>query len=173
MSIALTKKELANIAGYSYQRIHMIDQTLPANEKLFVRSEANEKKFDLALFVQRWAAYNRKDSQEESVELSEVKAKHEKVKMEKTKLEVARMRGEYVSIAELAPLWSNMAATVAERFNHLATKLAPGLVMIKDADIIEAAIEREVRDALGPLATMPVPDAGGTPDDEDEKNDDD
>lgn len=159
MNLALTKKELASLAGYSYRRLHDIDAALPSNQKLFVKSEADEKKFDLALFVQRWVAYNAQITEEESEELSSIKAKHEAVKMEKTKIEVSKLKGEYVSITELAPIWSQISATVAERFNSLPSKLAPSLVMIGDPDIIEEAIEREVRDAQSLLSSMPLPDA--------------
>jgi len=168
MGIALTKKELASIAGYTYQRLHTIDMALPEKEKLFVKSEANDKKFDLAIFVQRWVAYNKQAAEEESEELSTIKARHEAVKMQKTQIEVDRLRGEYVSIAELAPVWSQIAATVADRFNNMAMKLAPSLVMIADAEIIEAAIEREVRDALNLLSSMPMPEAEKTAGDSEE-----
>lgn len=168
MGIALSKKELASIAGYTYRRLHDIDTELPRDKKLFVRSETDDKKFDLAIFVQRWVAYNTQITEEESEELSTIKAKHEAVKMEKTRIEVARLKGEYVSINELAPLWTQIAATVNDRFNNLATKLAPSLVMIGDADIIEAIIEREVRDAQSLLSSMPLPDASdGAADKED------
>lgn len=169
-SIAMTKKELASLAGYSYRRLHDIDAALPGNQKLFVKSEADEKKFDLALFIQRWVAYNAEVAEEESEELSSIKAKHEAVKMEKTKIEVAKLKGEYVSISALAPIWSHIAKTVSERFNNLANKIAPSLVMIGDADIIAELIEREVKDAQAPLSTMPLPDASGNiPDDETEE----
>lgn len=160
MNLALTKKELASLAGYTYRRLHDIDAALPQNQKLFVKSEADEKKFDLALFIQRWVAYNTQITEEENEELSAIKARHEAVKMEKTKIEVAKMKGEYVSVNELAPLWSEIAATVNDRLNGLADKLAPSLVMIGDPDIIGAAIEREVRDALSLLSAMPLPEAG-------------
>jgi len=163
MALALTKKELATIAGYSYRRLHDIDAALPTNQKLFVRSEEDDKKFDLALFVQRWVAYNTQVSEEESEELSAIKAKHEAVKMEKTKIEVSRLKGEYVSINDLAPLWSQIAATVNDRFTNLATKVAPQLVMIGDADIIEQIIEREVKDAQSLLSSMPMPDTAEEP----------
>lgn len=157
MEKALTKKELASIAGYTYQRLHTIDMALPANEKLFVKSEEDPKKYDLATFVQRWVNYNKAASEQESEELSAVKARHELVKMEKTQIEVDRLKNELVSVSELAPLWSQIAAQVSDRFNNLAAKLAPSLVMIADADIIEAAIEREVRDAQSLLSGMPLP----------------
>ncbi len=160
--IALTKEELARVAGYSYRRLFDIDAGLPKEKKLFVRSEDDDKKYDLSLFVQRWVAYNSQISEEESEELSAIKAKHEAVKMEKTKIEVSRLKGEYVSISELAPLWTQIAATVNERFNALATKVAPSLVMIGDPDIIEEIIEREVRDAQSLLSSMPRPEAEDT-----------
>ena len=170
MALALTKKELATIAGYSYRRLHDIDAALPKDQKLFVRSEEDDKKFDLALFVQRWVAYNTQVSEEESEELSAIKAKHEAVKMEKTKIEVSKLKGEYVSINALAPLWSQIAATVNDRFNNLATKIAPSLVMIGDAEIIEEMIEREVKDAQSLMATMPLPDTGYDTEDTEEKD---
>lgn len=169
-SIAMTKKELASIAGYTYQRLHTIDTALPRDKKLFVISEANAKKFDLAIFVQRWVAYNTQMAEEENEELSAIKARHEAVKMEKTKIEVSRLKGEYVSINELAPLWSHIAATVAERFNNLATKLAPSLVMIGDPEIIEEKIEREVRDAQSLLAAMPLPGMAEETDDAEDRD---
>lgn len=154
---AYTKKELATIAGYSYRRLHDIDNELPRDKKLFVRSEEDEKKFDLPLFVQRWIAYNRKAVEEESEELSAVKAKHELVKKEKTEIEVAKLKGQYVEIQEIHRLWSNIAATVANRFVNLPRKLAPSLVMIDDPDRIEAIIARDVRDALDMIAQTPLP----------------
>lgn len=158
MNIALTKKELASLAGYSYQRLHTLDLALEKDRKLFVTSETDPKKYDLATFVQRWAAYNAQAAEQESEELNTIKARHEAVKMEKTKIEVAKLKGEYVSINELAPIWTQIAATVADRFNGMPAKLAPSLVMIGDPDIIEAAIEREVRDAMNLLSGMPTPE---------------
>lgn len=164
--IALTKKDLAAVAGYSARRLYDIDAALPKEKKLFVRSETDDKKYDLAIFVQRWVEYNTQISEEESEELSAIKAKHEAVKMEKTKIEVSRMKGEYVAISELAPLWTQIAATVNERFNALATKVAPSLVMIGDPDIIEEIIEREVRDAQSLLSSMPRPETDEGKEDE-------
>lgn len=158
MGLALTKKELAALAGYSYRRLHDIDMELPKESKLFVRCDDNEKKYDAAIFVQRWVAYNTRVSEEESEELSTIKAKHEAVKMEKTKIEVARMKGEFVSITELAPIWSGIASQVNERFNALPAKLAPSLVMIGDPEIIEEMIEREIKDAQRLMTSMPLPE---------------
>ncbi|MBQ9252258.1 MAG: hypothetical protein IJ188_06460 [Clostridia bacterium] len=160
MDQALTKKELASLSGYSYRRLHEIDMALPEREKLFVKSEQDEKKYSLALFIQRWAAYNAQAAEAESEELSAIKAKHEAVKMEKTRIEVSRMKNELVPISELAPIWSNIAATVADRFNALPSKVAASLVMIGDAEIIEEKIEREIRDAMSLMSEMPLPETG-------------
>ena len=56
MGYPMTKKELATVAGYSYRQLYNIDRDLPEGRKLFVKSE--EGKYDLAIFVQKWVAYN-------------------------------------------------------------------------------------------------------------------
>ena len=167
---ALTKKELASIAGYSYRRLHDIDMDLPTNKKLFVPSADDPKKCDLALFVQRWVTYNKDTAEEENEELSVVKAQHELVKKKKTEIEVARMMGEYVEITEVQQMWSNLATIVRGRLVNLARKVAPSLVMIDNADRIEAIIDRDVRDALSMIANTPLPGEENyqTPDEEDE-----
>ena len=156
-SIPMTKKELASIAGYSYRRLHDIDRDLPKEKKLFVISEANENKFDLAVFVQRWVEYNIDIADEENEELAIVKAKHEVIKTRKTEIEVKRLEGEYVNVQEVSRLWLNIASLVQNRFVGLARKLAPALVSIDNPDTIEAIIDRDVRDALNMIANTPLP----------------
>jgi len=152
---AMTKKELAEVAGYSYRRLHDINTELPKDKNLLVKCEGG--KFDLALFVQRWIAYRMDAVEEESEELSKVKAQHEKVKKEKTEIEVARMRSEYVPMVDVARAWENVAAIVANRLITLPEKLAPSLVMIDNPDTAEAIIEREVRDMMNMIANTPLP----------------
>lgn len=153
----MTKKELAQLAGYTYRRLHDIDMEQPKDKKLFVRSEVDDKKYDPAVFVQRWVAYNKASTEQESEELSVVKAQHERVKKEKTEIEVARMKGEYVELSEVHRMWGNIATIVRGRFVNLARKLAPALVMIDNPDRIEEIIERDVRDALNMIANTPLP----------------
>ena len=43
MSVEMTKKELATIAGYTYRRIYDIDRDLPPEKKLFA---LRNEKFD-------------------------------------------------------------------------------------------------------------------------------
>lgn len=157
MKTAMTKKELATVAGYTYRRLHDIDMELPKDKKLFVASETDGKKYDLAVFVQRWVAYNRQATETESEELSVVKAQHEKVKKEKTELEVAKLKGEVADVLEIHRIWSNIATILRERFINMPRKLAQSLVMISSAERIEAIIDREVRDALSMVANTPLP----------------
>lgn len=160
MGIALTKKELASISGYTYRRLHDIDMALPKDEKLFVPSETNAKKYDLTLFVQRWVDYNvgQAGGDEGVEEYATIKAQHEKVKKEKTELEVARMKAEMVDIQEVHQLWCSIANMVRNRFVRLGHKIAPSLINQEDAEKIAGMIDREVRDALTLLAREPTPE---------------
>ena len=158
MGVALTKKELATISGYTYRRLYDIDLGLPKDEKLFVPSETNPKKYDLALFVQRWVDYNvsQVGGEEGGEELVTIKAQHEKVKKEKTELEVARMKAEMVNIQDVHQLWCNLAGMIRNRFVRLGHKVSNSLVMQEDAEKIAEIIDREVRDALSLLANEPT-----------------
>ena len=171
MGTAMNKKELADIAGCRYQWLHKIDRDLEKDKKLFVPSESEPRKYDLAMFVRRWVEYNRREK-EETVELSTIKAQHEKVKKEKTEIEVARMRGEVVELTAVERLWTNIASVVRGRFVGLPKKLAASLVMMENPDEIEEILDREVRDALNMIAQTPLP--GGEydlpgPEEDDEK----
>lgn len=151
----LTMKELATVAGYSYRRLHDINVELDKDKKLFVKGEGG--KYDLAIFVQRWIAYRTEAIEEDSEELSKVKAQHERVKKEKTEIEVARMKSEYVPTADVVRLWENIAAIIANRLITLPDKLASSLVMIDSEDIIHEIIDREVRDVMNMIANTPLP----------------
>ncbi|MBQ6715283.1 MAG: hypothetical protein IJN21_02045 [Clostridia bacterium] len=81
MGIYLTKKELATVVGYTYRRLHDINMSLPDDGKLFVEGE--NKKYDLAIFVQRWVRYKTDQATSAEMSLDEVKAIHEQVKPKK------------------------------------------------------------------------------------------
>ena len=165
----MTKKELASLAGYTYRRLYDIDMKLPQDGKLFVEGEGG--KFDLALFIQRWVAYNVNNEAGEDKSLDEVKAIHEKVKTRKTELEVAKMEGTMVDIQDVRRLWGNIANVVMQNMIHLPSKVAPMVVAMNNVEMISGIIEREVTDILNRIADTPVPDyaAGdGTGDEESE-----
>lgn len=167
----LTKKELANIAGYTYRRLYDIDRDLPDNRKLFVQGK-DSSKYDLALFVQRWVEYNVALHQTEtSYDLYEVKARHEAIKAEKTQLEVDRMRGQLIGVADVKKLWADIANTVMQNMIHLPDKLAPQLIMRDNTEEIADIISEEIRTTLDGIADTPLPDYVEDDEDTDETED--
>lgn len=167
----LTKKELANIAGYTYRRLYDIDRDLPDNRKLFVQGK-DSSKYDLALFVQRWVEYNVALHQTEtSYDLDEVKARHEAIKAEKTQLEVDRMRGQLIDVADVKKLWADIANTVMQNMIHLPDKLAPQLIMRDNTEEIADIISEEIRTTLDGIADTPLPDYVEDDEDTDETED--
>lgn len=155
MDKALTKKELATIAGYTYRRLYDIDMSLPESKKLFVKSEGG--KYDLALFVQRWVDYNMGKDEKVDLSLDEVRAVHEQVKTQKTELEVAKMRGQLVDIQEVRQLWGNVAHTVMQNMLRLPSVIAPQVLMMDKPEIVIGIIDKEIRDVLTIIADTPVP----------------
>lgn len=155
MNMELTKKELASVAGYTYRRLHDIDMGLQENRKLFVKGEGG--KYDLALFVQRWVAYNVNNESCETDDLDTVKARHEIVKTQKTELEVAQMRGQLIDVQDVKRLWGDIANTVMQNMIHLPSKLAPMLRMLDNAEVIADIIGKEIRKALEEIADTPLP----------------
>jgi phage terminase Nu1 subunit (DNA packaging protein) len=155
VSICLTKKELANIAGYTYRRLYDIDRNLPADEKLFVPGENG--KYDLAMFVQRWVDYNVGNERGTDRSLDEVRAVHELVKTRKTELEVARMEGQLVDVQDVQRLWADIANAVMQNMIRLPSKLAPLLTMMESVPAISAILDREIREVLVQIAETPLP----------------
>ena len=154
--ICLTKKELADAAGYTYRRLYDIDKGLPDGKKLFVLGYGG--KYELPTFVQRWVEYNVEKEAGEDDDLDTVKARHEAVKMQKSELELMRMRGDLVDIEEIRALWCSIATTVMQKLMHIPSKLASALVMIGSAESIEGIIDKEIHDALTMIADTPLPD---------------
>ncbi|NLV58698.1 MAG: hypothetical protein GXY67_07990 [Clostridiales bacterium] len=155
MSISLTKKELATVAGYTYRRLYDIDRDLPKEQKLFVEGEGG--KYDLALFVQRWVAYCVDSQSGTDMDLDEVKAKHEQVKMAKSEIELARMRGEVVAVADVKRVWADIAHAVTQNMMLLPSKVAPVVVGMKSTMLISGVIEEAVREVLNLIADTPLP----------------
>lgn len=100
---------------------------------------------------------NKGASQEEKT-LDEVRAIHEQIKTQKTELEVARMRGELVSVEDVRRLWGGIASTVMQNMIRLPSKIAPQVIMMDNPDVIGGIIDKEVRDVLCAIADTPVPD---------------
>ena len=155
MAISLTKKELATVAGYTYRHLHNIDRDLPKEQKIFVEGE--DGKYDLAIFVQKWLAYNIENETAKDKSLDEVRAIHERVKTRKTEMEVARMEGSLVDMNDIRQLWGDIANVVMQSMLYLPSKIAPMVVMMDNVEVIAAIIDREVRAVLDQIADTPVP----------------
>lgn len=156
----LSKKELAELAGYSYRQLYNIDRDLPAQKKLFVLGEGEEGKkgkCDAAVFVQRWVEYRVTGAISDTDDLETVKARHEAIKIQKSEIELAKMRGEVLDAAEVVRLWADITAAVQNRFLTLAKKLAPVLATETDPVAVEGMIDREIRDILELIADTPLP----------------
>ena len=157
MTMGMTKKELADISGYTYRRLHEIDGNLPDEQKLFVQSE--DGKYDLTLFVKRWVDYNVQIERNRrgAIDLDIVKAQHEVVKTEKTQLEVDRMRGQLIDVQDVKRLWGDIANSVMQNLIHVPSKVAPLVQMMDSIEAITRIIDDEIRKALNDIADTPLP----------------
>lgn len=156
MGISLTKKELANIAGYTYRRLYDIDRDMPEDGKLFVEGEGG--KYDLAIFVQRWVQYNVSNEKGEATSLDDAKTAHEIIKTRKTELEVARLEGMLVDVNEVRRLWGGIASTVMQNMIRLPSKIAPQVANMESIPTIQEIIDKEIRDVLNAIADTPLPE---------------
>ena len=163
----MTKKQLAEVAGYSYRRLHDIDRDLPEGKKLFVQSEGG--KYDLAIFVQKWVEYNVANETCDNLDLDMVKAKHEVIKTQKTELEVARIRGQLIDVQDARKLWGDIANTVTQNLIHLPEKVAPMLQMLDNVEVISDIIDTEIRKVLEAFADTPLPDYAAEKNEESEE----
>lgn len=168
MGISLTKKELANLVGYSYRRLYDIDRGLPKEKKLFV--EGDGEKFDLKTFIERWVDLKITEAAGKKMSLEDAKAVHEQVKIEKTRLEVARMQGELVDVNEVRRLWAGVAKTVSQSFLQLPWRLAEMVAGLENREIVCGILDREIRGVLEGIADTPLPEeaAGGSEEVEEE-----
>lgn len=167
MGYSMTKKQLAEVAGYSYRRLHDIDRDLPEGKKLFVQSEGG--KYDLAIFVQKWVEYNVANETCDNLDLDMVKAKHEVIKTQKTELEVARIRGQLIDVQDARKLWGDIANAVTQNLIHLPEKIAPMLQMLDNVEVISDIIDTEIRKVLEAIADTPLPDYAAEKNEESEE----
>ena len=154
-----TKQELAELTGLTYRQLYNIDKKLREEDEdkaLFVKGE-DAKKCDLALFVQRWVAYNVEKSSVDAGDLDAVKAAHESVKMRKTQLEVDRMEGTLVDVQEVRKIWGDIANTIMQGMIHLPATLAPMVRGMDNVEVIGSVIDAEIRKVLEGLAETPLP----------------
>ena len=155
---AMTKKELASVAGYTYRRLYDIDRDLPKEKKLFVESEDEKGKYYLDVFVQHWLDYNLHKEAAVFNDLKMIKAKHEAVKTQKTELEIEKLRGQLIDVEDVRRLWGDVIAAVTKNLIHLSSRVSPLLLMQNNTEIISEVIDEEVRRILNDITEVPVPD---------------
>lgn len=168
-TMSMTKKELAQVAGYTYRRLYDINQGLPDDGKLFVCG--NDGKYSLEIFVRRWVRYNVDRETGDDQSLDEVKAIHEKVKTRKTEIEVAKMEGSLVDVTDVRRLWGDIANTVMQNMIRLSSTIAPQVVMMESTQKIASIIETAIHETLDCIADTPIPSyALGAGDDEESED---
>jgi len=158
MEIALSVKELAELAGYTQQQIRNIDRKLPEDKKLL--KKVSGAKYDLATFVQRWVDYiTARLEARMGADLESVKAQHEAVKMRKTELQVAEMEGTMVDVREVRRAWGDVIYSASQNLQRLPFRLAPRLLMMDNQEEIHAILADEIRMTLNDIADTPLPAA--------------
>lgn len=169
MSIRYTKRALADIAGYSYRRLHDIDMKLADGDKLYVETDDG---YDINIFVRNWVKYNverERNGREE--DLDAVRAAHEHVKMEKSQLTLAKMRGELVLVEDVHALWASIVTRVQQNLLVIPKKLAPRLTRLKSVEEVHDMIDAEIRTSLTLISETPLPDAEGARETDDAEED--
>lgn len=171
MAVYLTKKDLADAAGYTYRQLQNIDNAMPESRKIFKKGENG--KYDLAFFVQQWVAYNvDQELGGDSEDLDAVKAKHEIIKTKKTTLEVRRMEGRLVDVQDVRRLWTDIANTVKQSLLHLPSTIAPMVQGMDNIEVINNIIYGEISNALNALADTPLPEYAANEDEEESEDND-
>lgn len=166
----MTKKQLAELAGYTYRRLYDIDRALDEKDKLF--KDVGGGKCDPAFFVQNWLRYNVERERGEDLSLEEQKALHEKHKTRKTQLEVLRMEGAMVDVDDVRKLWDTIAATVMQNMLQLPAKIAPNVAGMESIEAIAAVMDGEIRKVLEQIADTPLPEYAWSTTDSDEAEED-
>lgn len=157
MAVYLLQKELAELVGKTDRQIRNIDKEQEDGKRLLVKGD-DGKKFDAAVFVQRWVNLQVEKVTEGMEDLDAVKARHEIVKTEKTTLEVQRMRGELLDAQDVRRAWGDIANTVMQSMIHLPSTLAPMVQGMENIEVIRSVIDAEIRRVLNEIADTPLPE---------------
>lgn len=153
MNTECTMKELAEMVGYTYRRIHDIDDELEDGDKLFVKGAGG--RYLLDMFVQRWARYQVARATSGDRDLEQLKAQHEEVKIERARAELGKLKGELLDAREVTALWVNAATRCRQRFMEIPARVTPQLIGENDEKRITQIIDSEIRAALVWMAELP------------------
>lgn len=156
MELDLTKKEIAEAAGYTYRRLFDIDAELSPDKKLFVPS--GDGKYSLTEFIHRWVQYNIDKSTPEALSWEDAKARHEQIKIQKTELEVGKLRGELVEKETMHQIWATALNALVQNLMRLPAILTPLVYMVENRELVSGLIEKEIRETLTNFANTPLPE---------------
>ncbi len=149
-------EELAQLVDKSERRIRQIDSGLDEKEKLLKKGEGG--KYDLFFFVKQWTEYNIKlKVGGKQLNLDDIKAQHEQLKMEVTQIELGKMRGDICSTEDVFKIWAELAKNVAGKLLGIPSALAPRITGLDNTEVVEAAIEKEIRESLREISRTPMP----------------
>lgn len=150
------QKELAELVGYTPQRLIQINAELDEDRKLFVKRE--DGKYDLKAFVTAWLDYKTDQIQEEAFggNLDAIKAQHEAVKKRKTELEVAEMEKSLVEADIVKRAFQEVAHNTQKRLMQIPKAVSARLIKRDDPAEIAEILEDEIRSALTQLGKTPV-----------------
>lgn len=162
--IEMTKKELAQLVGYTERQLYNIDSELPDEGKLFVRG-ANGKYLP-DVFVKRWVEYREQRARENDSDLDALKAIHEEVKIERSRVELDKIRGALVDAHEAESAWINAGTRVRQRMMEIPLRIAPKLAGVDSEEKVADILSEEIRAALTTLSqSTPVSDEEEADDD--------
>lgn len=150
-----TCDELGDSVRLSGRRLRQMNQKAPDERKFLLLDEVTGK-YDLSFFIERYIEYQ--IWKRTGTDLKQEQAEHEAVKKQLSMLKLAKARGELVSTQLVVSAWQRVIEICKTRMLGIASKLGPRMVMIEEPEVIEAAIDTEIRTALEELAGVTVAD---------------
>lgn len=148
--IVVNTKALADLFGYSSQRINQL-----AQEGILEKKAAG--RWPLMKNVQRFINYlrtnaNDKDKSENQAIYWEEKALHERAKREIAEIELAKLKNRMHDAADVEYVMTNMLITFRNKILAMPEKLAPKVYGLKTLSEISEIIHDELAEALNELS---------------------
>jgi hypothetical protein len=151
-STIVDAKTLADFFGLTSTRIHQ----LAAKEGMPKKARGQ---FDLLLCARWYVAYLQKKIEKRSVEiggeptaLSHERVRGLKVNAEIKEIELAKLRGEFVAIQDVRKVFVDLVLMTKARILAMPPRIATDVMGETSRVMIQAKIEKGLRDALSHLA---------------------
>lgn len=138
--------ELASIVGKTPRWIRQLTSE-------GVLKQISRSKYILGPTVQAYIEYAQggRDA-DNKPRLIDHKTEHERIKAEKAALQLAQLRGELHSAADVEAVMNTMLTAFRQKILAIPTKLAPQLVGIDDAGKVKALLTKDLHEALSDLS---------------------